>query len=148
MLEIRLRTAQQLAAELGVSVWNLNRWAQLYGKDSAAGGPPEGGGPPAAHAAAGCRKCPVASETGTISRQRDILKDIGHLGARNRHPLRSDQQMRTEQSCYSFAEMCLALGVSRSGLYVHAQKNQLNNYLSVFLKTDQSLLRGRASHSV
>ena len=32
--------------------------------------------------------------------------------------------MRTEQSCYSTAEMCLALGVSRSGLYDHTQKNQ------------------------
>jgi putative transposase len=32
--------------------------------------------------------------------------------------------MRTEQSCYSTAEMCLALGVSRSGLYDHTQKHQ------------------------
>jgi hypothetical protein len=33
-------------------------------------------------------------------------------------------KMRTEQSCYSIAEMRLALGVSRSGLYDHAHKNQ------------------------
>ena len=32
--------------------------------------------------------------------------------------------MRTEQSCYSTAEMCLALEVSRSGLYDHTYKNQ------------------------
>lgn len=32
--------------------------------------------------------------------------------------------MRPEQSCYSVTEMCLALGVSRSGLYDHTQKNQ------------------------
>lgn len=32
--------------------------------------------------------------------------------------------MRTEQSCYSVTEMCQALGVSRSGLYDHTQKNQ------------------------
>lgn len=32
--------------------------------------------------------------------------------------------MRTEQSCYSTAQMCLALGVSRSGLYDHTQKHQ------------------------
>src|SRR5438309_464128 len=34
--------------------------------------------------------------------------------------------MKTEQSCYSVAEMCLTLGVSRSGLYDHTQKNQRN----------------------
>ena len=33
-------------------------------------------------------------------------------------------KMRTEQSCYSTAEMCLALEVSRSGLYDHTYKNQ------------------------
>jgi putative transposase len=32
--------------------------------------------------------------------------------------------MKTERTCYSVAEMCLALGVSRSGLYDHTQKNQ------------------------
>jgi putative transposase len=32
--------------------------------------------------------------------------------------------MRTEPSCYSVAEMCLTLGVSRSGLYDHTQKHQ------------------------
>jgi len=32
--------------------------------------------------------------------------------------------MRTEQSGYSVAQMCLALGVSRSGLYDHSHKNQ------------------------
>jgi transposase InsO family protein len=32
--------------------------------------------------------------------------------------------MRTEQSGYSTVEMCLALGVSRSGLYDHTQKPQ------------------------
>jgi putative transposase len=33
-------------------------------------------------------------------------------------------KMRTEQSDYSAVEMCLALGVSRSGLYDHSQKPQ------------------------
>jgi putative transposase len=33
-------------------------------------------------------------------------------------------KMKTDQSCYSAAEMCLALGVSRSGLYDHSQKHQ------------------------
>jgi hypothetical protein len=33
-------------------------------------------------------------------------------------------EMRTEQPCYSVAEMCLALGVSRSGLYDHSYKSQ------------------------
>jgi putative transposase len=33
-------------------------------------------------------------------------------------------KMKPEQSCYSTAEMCLALGVSRSGLYDHSQKHQ------------------------
>ena len=32
--------------------------------------------------------------------------------------------MNTQQSCYSTVEVCLALGVSRSGLYDHSQKNQ------------------------
>lgn len=32
--------------------------------------------------------------------------------------------MRTESSCYSVVEMCLALGVSRSGLYDHTHKHQ------------------------
>jgi putative transposase len=32
--------------------------------------------------------------------------------------------MRTEPSCYSTTEMCLALGVSRSGLYDHSFKHQ------------------------
>ena len=32
--------------------------------------------------------------------------------------------MRPEQSCYSVGEMCLALGVSRSGLYDHSPKPQ------------------------
>lgn len=32
--------------------------------------------------------------------------------------------MRPDQSCYSVTEMCLALGVSRSGLYDHGHKNQ------------------------
>jgi hypothetical protein len=30
MWESRARTAEQLAGELGVSVWSLKRWAQLY----------------------------------------------------------------------------------------------------------------------
>jgi putative transposase len=32
--------------------------------------------------------------------------------------------MKTEPSCYSITEMCLTLGVSRSGLYDHSQKPQ------------------------
>src|SRR4029077_12747472 len=42
MLESRVRTAEQLAGELGVSVWSLKRWAQIYGQHSAAGGLPGG----------------------------------------------------------------------------------------------------------
>jgi hypothetical protein len=33
-------------------------------------------------------------------------------------------KMRTEQSGYSTAEMCLTLGVIRSGLYDHTRKDQ------------------------
>jgi putative transposase len=33
-------------------------------------------------------------------------------------------KMKTERTCYSVAQMCLALEVSRSGLYDHTQKNQ------------------------
>jgi len=33
-------------------------------------------------------------------------------------------KMKTEPSCYSITEMCLTLGVSRSGLYDHSQKHQ------------------------
>jgi len=82
MLESRVRTAQQLAGELGVSVWSLKRWAQLYGKDSAAGGPPGGGGPAAADAAArGVENARLRRELETVSRQRDILKKaLGILG--------------------------------------------------------------------
>ena len=40
MLESRVRTAEQLAGELGGSAWSLKRWAKLYGEDSAADGPP------------------------------------------------------------------------------------------------------------
>jgi transposase-like protein len=40
MLESRVRTAEQLAGELGVSVWSLKRWAKRYGKAPAAAEPP------------------------------------------------------------------------------------------------------------
>ena len=36
-----VRTAEQLADELGLSVWSLKRWSKLYGKDAAVG--PSGG---------------------------------------------------------------------------------------------------------
>ena len=87
MLESRVRTAQQLAGELGVSVWSLKRWAQLYGKDSAAGGPPGGGGPPAADAAAlVVENARLRRELETVSRQRDILKKaLGILGQEPPH---------------------------------------------------------------
>jgi transposase len=82
MLESRVRTAEQLAGELGVSVWSLKRWAQFYAQDSAAGGPPGGGGPAAADAAAlVLENARLRRELGTVSRQRDILKKaLGILG--------------------------------------------------------------------
>ena len=82
MLGSRVRTAEQLATELGVSVWSLKRWAQLYGKDSAAGGPPGGGGPAAADGAAlVVENARLRRELETVSRQRDILKKaLGILG--------------------------------------------------------------------
>ena len=56
--------------------------------------------------------------------------------------------MRTEQSGYSTTEMCLALGVSRSGLYDHTQKhhgerrqedNQLAEQIAlIFLESRQT----------
>ena len=43
-----VRTAEQLADELGMSVWSLKRCSKLYGKDSAVGGPVRGCDPPTA----------------------------------------------------------------------------------------------------
>jgi len=82
MLESRVRTAQQLAEELGVSVWSLKRWAQLYGQDSAAGGPPWSSGPAAADAATlVVENARLRRELEFVSRQRDILKKaLGILG--------------------------------------------------------------------
>jgi transposase-like protein len=82
MLESRIRTAEQLAAELGVSSWSLKRWAKVYGQDSAAGGPPGGGGPPVADGAAlMLENARLRRELETVSRQRDILKKaLGILG--------------------------------------------------------------------
>jgi transposase len=82
MLESRVRTAEQLAGELGVSVWSLKRWAQIYGQHSAAGGPPGGGGAPVADAAALLlENARLRRELETVSRQRDILKKaLGILG--------------------------------------------------------------------
>jgi transposase-like protein len=66
MLESRVRTAEQLAAELGVSVWSLKRWAKFYGKDSAA---------------LVVENARLRRELETVSRQRDILKKaLGILG--------------------------------------------------------------------
>jgi hypothetical protein len=45
MLELGVRTAEQLAGELGVSSWSLKRWAKVYGQDSVADGPPGSDGP-------------------------------------------------------------------------------------------------------
>jgi transposase len=82
MLESRVRTAEQLAVELGVSSWSLQRWAKVYGQDSAAGGPSGGGGPPVADAAAlMLENARLRRELETVSRQRDILKKaLGILG--------------------------------------------------------------------
>jgi transposase len=82
MLESRVRTAEQLAGELGVSVWSLKRWAKLYAQDSAAGGPPGGGGLPVADAATLLlENARLRRELETVSRQRDILKKaLGILG--------------------------------------------------------------------
>src|SRR5260370_13175465 len=87
MLESRIRTAEQLAAELGVSVWSLKRWAKVYAKDSAAGGPPGGGGPLAADAAAPVvEKARVRRELETASRPPRILKKaLGLLGPEPPH---------------------------------------------------------------
>jgi transposase len=81
MLESRIRTAEQLAAELGVSSWSLKRWAKVYGQDSAAGGPPGGGPPVADGAALMLENARLRRELETVSRQRDILKKaLGILG--------------------------------------------------------------------
>jgi transposase len=83
MLESRIRTAEQLAAELGVSSWSLKRWAKVYGQDSAAGGPSGGGGPPPPPdgAALLLENARLRRELETVSRQRDILKKaLGILG--------------------------------------------------------------------
>ena len=82
MLESRVRTAEQLAVELGVSVWSLQRWAKFYAQDWAAGKPPGGGGAPAADAAAlMLENARLRRELETGSRQRDILKKaLGILG--------------------------------------------------------------------
>jgi transposase len=81
MLESRIRTAEQLAAELGVSSWSLKRWAKVYGQDSVAG-VPRGGGPPVADGAAlMLENARLRRELETVSRQRDILKKaLGILG--------------------------------------------------------------------
>lgn len=82
MLELGVRTAEQLAGELGVSSWSLKRWAKVYGQDSAAEGPPGDGGPSVADAAAlTLENARLRRELETISRQRDILKKaLGILG--------------------------------------------------------------------
>jgi len=82
MLELGVRTAEQLAGELGVSSWSLKRWAKVYGQDSAADGPPGGGGPSVADAAAlTLENARLRRELETVSRQRDILKKaLGILG--------------------------------------------------------------------
>ena len=82
MLESRVRSAEQLAVELGVSSWSLNRWAKHYGRDSLAGGPPGGGGPPASDPTAlVVENARLRRELETVSRQRDILKKaLGILG--------------------------------------------------------------------
>ena len=81
MLESRIRTAEQLAAELGVSSWSLKRWAKVYGQDSAAGGPPGGGPPVADGAALMLENARLRRELERVSRQRDILKKaLGILG--------------------------------------------------------------------
>ncbi|MGA8656259.1 MAG: transposase [Chthoniobacterales bacterium] len=87
MLESRVRPAERLAGELGVSVWSLKRWAKLYGKDSAADGPPGGGGPAAADAAVlVVENARLRRELETVSRQRDILKKaLGILGQEPPH---------------------------------------------------------------
>ena len=74
MLELGVRTAEQLAGELGVSSWSLKRWAKVYGQDSAADGPPGGGDPSVADAAAlTLENARLRRELETVSRQRDIL---------------------------------------------------------------------------
>ena len=82
MLESRVRSAEQLAVELGVSSWSLKRWAKHYGKDSLAGGPPGGGGPPASDPTAlVVENARLRRELETVSRPRDILKKaLGILG--------------------------------------------------------------------
>jgi transposase-like protein len=82
MLETGVRTAEQLASELGVSAWSLKRWAKVQAQDTAAGGPPGGGGPAAADAAAlVVENARLRRELETVSRQRDILKKaLGILG--------------------------------------------------------------------
>jgi transposase-like protein len=93
MLELGVRTTEQLAGELGVSSWSLKRWAKVYGQDSAAEGRPGGGGPSVADAAAlTLENARLRRELETISRQRDILKKPWASWVRNRRTLRSDHQ--------------------------------------------------------
>jgi transposase-like protein len=65
MLELGVRTAEQLAGELGVSSWSLKRWAKVYGQDSVADGPPGSDGPSVADAAA------LTLENARLRRQQD-----------------------------------------------------------------------------
>jgi len=95
MLESRIRTAEQLAAELGVSVWSLKRWAKVYAKGfgcwRAAGGWRPASSRRGGSGAWKTRGCDGSLET--VSRQRDILKKKPWASwARNRRILRSDHQ--------------------------------------------------------
>jgi hypothetical protein len=86
--------AEQLADELGMSVWSLKRWSKRYGKDSAVGvGLSGGASPPTADAARlALENARLHREQETVSRQRDILKKPWASWARTRGILRSDHQ--------------------------------------------------------
>jgi len=78
MLERGERGASQLAAELGIAVWNLYEWKRIYGKAAAGAGAVGGGGPAPAGAAAdrdlAAENARLRKELEAVSRQRDILK--------------------------------------------------------------------------
>ncbi len=106
MLESRVRTAEQLAGEPGLSAWSLKRWAKLYAQDSAA---------------LVLENARSRRELETVSRQPGIAASYEVI-----------TKMKTEQSCYSVAEMGLALGVSRSGLYDHMGSKVFRKPLRLF----------------
>jgi transposase-like protein len=113
MLESGERTAKQLSQELGVSEWSLKRWAKFHGRTDQAK-------KRAQESALELENAKLRRELETVSRQRDIL-GIRHLGPRSEQ-LYEVIGIMEQDATYSRKELCLALGVSRSGRYNHLHK--------------------------